>query len=201
MNTLVNKARGLSALLYLAVGQVTVWQSRSLPFGSLKAIKAGFFPQVFGIVLVLLSVTLLLQLFTARKRSTATAVPAGQPPVSPLQHESVSDSESEASVQETIAQVLDEGRETAAGANEAEQEDRMDVRGFVSFIAVFAVFVAVTHYAGFIAASFVAVAGSGYLLGLRSWRLLLLTVLTACATWLLFDYWLGLSLPRGIWFD
>lgn len=199
MNTVVHKARALSALLFLAVGLVTVWQSRSLPFGSLKAIKAGFFPQVFGIVLVLLSVTLLLQSFTARKRSTATAEAAGQPPASHLRHESVG--KTEASLQETVAQVLDEGREAAAGANEAEQEEQVDVRGFASFIAVFAVFVAVTHYAGFIAASFAAVAGSGYLLGLRSWRLLLLTVLTSCATWLLFDYWLGLSLPRGIWFD
>ncbi|GBF76595.1 hypothetical protein PA598K_05073 [Paenibacillus sp. 598K] len=174
MTPILFKARIITAALLLVTGLVTVWQSWSLPMGKLQAIGAGFFPQVFGTLLTVLSSVMLLLLFLQRGQVKAS-------PAADLQ-------------EETVPAV--EGETPAV-----EGEEPVHVRGLISFIVVFIVFIVLTHFAGFVIASMAAVAGAGYLLSMRGWRLLLLTVLVSGINYLVFDYWLGVSLPAGIWFQ
>ncbi len=83
----------------------------------------------------------------------------------------------------------------------AEGEDAVDLRGFLAFVGIFLAFLIVTKLAGFVIASFAAVAASSYLLGLKGWRLVALSAGSTLFIWLLFDIWLKISLPVGIWFN
>jgi len=156
MTKTVHRARLLTALLFLALGLITLWQSYELPFGSLRQLKPGFFPNVFGGLLTGLSVLMLIGLWRDRPRNTEAA-------------------------------------------GEREQDEPVHWRGLLSFIGIFALFLAVSYAFGFVIAMFVALAASGFVLGLRGWRLAVLAIATTAAIWLIFDLWLGVSLPPGIW--
>jgi len=80
-----------------------------------------------------------------------------------------------------------------------EDEEPVHLRGALAFVAIFVLFVLVTNAFGFLAASVVAMAAAGYVMGLRNWRLAVLSVGTAAVIWIIFDVWLGLSLPHGAW--
>jgi uncharacterized membrane protein YwaF len=69
----------------------------------------------------------------------------------------------------------------------------------LSFIGISALFLAVSYTLGFVIAMFVALAASGFVLGLRGWWLAVLAIVTTAAICLIFDVWLGVSLPPGIW--
>lgn len=76
-----------------------------------------------------------------------------------------------------------------------------NLRGVLLMSAVFVLYLILAYGVGHTAATLVAVAACGYLLGLRSpWRLALLAGMTAVTSWLLFERWLGVSLPPGRWF-
>jgi hypothetical protein len=160
MSHTVHRARLITALLFLALGLITLWQSYGLPFGSLRLLKPGFFPTVFGGLLIALSVLMLAGLYKDRPKERA-----------------------------------------AAGEEKSEENEDEPVhwRGLLSFIGIFALFLAVSYALGFVVAMLVAMAGAGFVLGLRGWRLAVLAIATTAAIWLIFDLWLGVSLPPGIW--
>lgn len=56
------KSRLLFSVLTLGLGIITIVESRSLPFGSITKIESGFFPIVFGVIIIVLS---LIMIFTA----------------------------------------------------------------------------------------------------------------------------------------
>src|SRR5690606_33546827 len=66
MNQTVFRARLITALLFLFLGLLALWQSANLPFGSLSHIRSGFFPIVFGSLLTGLSLVYLAILFWSR---------------------------------------------------------------------------------------------------------------------------------------
>ncbi|GAA3413646.1 tripartite tricarboxylate transporter TctB family protein [Paenibacillus hodogayensis] len=156
MSRTVHIARLLTALLFLAIGLITLWHSHELPFGSLRQLKPGFFPNVFGGLLTGLSVLMLIGLVRNRPHHT-----------------------------------------DGVGAQEADEP--VHWKGLLSFIGIFVLFLAITYALGFVIAMFVALAASGFVLGLRGWRLAVLAIATTAAIWLIFDLWLGVSLPPGIW--
>lgn len=156
MSKTVHRARLLTALLFLALGLITIWQSYDMPIGSLRQLKPGFFPNVFGGLLTGLSVLMLIGLLRSRPQNT-----------------------------------------DAVGEQGADEP--VHWRGLLSFIGIFALFLAVSYTLGFVIAMFVALAASGFVLGLRGWRLAVLAISTTAAIWLIFDLWLGVSLPPGIW--
>lgn len=80
-----------------------------------------------------------------------------------------------------------------------EEEEPVHLRGAFTIIGIFVLFVLVTYAFGFLAASVVAMAAAGYVLGLKNWRLAALSAGTTAAVWLIFDVWLGISLPHGSW--
>jgi hypothetical protein len=80
-----------------------------------------------------------------------------------------------------------------------EEEEPVNLRGAFIFTGILVLFVLVTYGFGFLAASVVSIAAAGYALGLKNWRLAVLAIGTAAVVWLIFDIWLGVSLPRGMW--
>ncbi len=158
MNQTVFRARLITALLFLFLGLITLWQSANLTFGSLSHIRTGFFPIVFGSLLTGLSVVFLTTLIWLRYKGKVSQ-------------------------------------------EKADGEDGVHLSGFLAFVGIFLVFLLLTKFVGFVIASFAAVLASSYLLGLKGWRLLALSVLTTLFIWLLFDIWLKISLPVGIWFE
>lgn len=194
MKTTVSKARLISASLFLLVGILTLWQSWSLPFGTIRAIKAGFFPQVFGALLVILSSAMLIQLFVTRNKNDSAESSADQSAGTPETISETENSEAADAIQ------IDTASAVEASVEDFASDDPFNTRGLILFTLICIAFVVVTHFAGFVIASMIAVGGMGYLLTLRGWRLILLTVLVSFVTWLIFDYWLGLSLPSGVWF-
>jgi hypothetical protein len=98
-----------------------------------------------------------------------------------------------------LASVLWNRKRGSASADGSQEEDEpVNLRGALLFIGIFVLFVLVTIVFGFLAASVLALAAAGYVLGLKGWRLIVLSVGTTAVVWLLFDLWLGLSLPTGI---
>lgn len=160
INQTVYRARIITALLFMVLGCITLWQSQGLPFGSLSLMKSGFFPRIFGSLMTGLSIVMLVHLVLARRKAQ-----------SGTQAESDADAD----------------------------EEPVNFRGLLAFVGIFALFLLLTYGIGFIAASFAAVAASGYLLGLKGWRLAVLSVTATASIWLLFDVWLGISLPPGVW--
>lgn len=157
MSRSVFLARILTAFLMLGAGIVTRIQTAGLPFGTLKRIGSGFFPTLFGNLMIILSLCMLVSLFVAYRR--------GQ--VNPVETEDIITS----------------------------------LKGFGVFLAILIGFILVNHFAGFIIASLLAVFAAGYALGLKGWRLWVLTAATTLVIWLVFDLWLMLSLPSGVWFS
>lgn len=150
-------SRILTALLMLGAGIITRIETAGLPFGTLKRIGSGFFPTLFGNLMIILSIIMLVSLFVAYRR--------GQ-------------------------------------VNQVETEDNItSMKGFGVFLAILAGFITINHFAGFIIASLVAIFAAGYALGLKGWRLGVLTAATTLVIWLVFDLWLMLSLPSGVWFS
>jgi len=88
------------------------------------------------------------------------------------------------------------GKET----EKEDEEEPIHLKGAFTFIGIFIVFVICTYAFGFIIASFLSVGLAGYVLNLRKLPLLALAVFTTLAIWLLFDLWLGITLPTSIWF-
>lgn len=158
MNQTVYRARIITALLFLFLGLLALWQSANLKFGSLSHIRAGFFPIVFGSLLVGLSLLLLISLIRARIKGNVMQA-------------------------------------------KAEGEDAVHLSGFFAFVGIFALFIIVSYFAGFIPATFVAMMISSYLLGLKGWRNFVLAFITTGFIWLVFDIWLKISLPVGIWLE
>lgn len=156
MSRTVFRARISTALLFMVIGLVAIWQSLDLKFGSLKMIGPGFFPVVFGSLLTGLSILMLAGVLLARRRSSESA-------------------------------------ETA------EEDEPTRLRGTLAFVGVFVLFLVVSYLIGFMAGIFVSTAAAALLLGMKGWRLATLTILTTVAVWLIFDLWLGISLPPGIW--
>ncbi|WP_213529731.1 tripartite tricarboxylate transporter TctB family protein [Paenibacillus cisolokensis] len=72
-------------------------------------------------------------------------------------------------------------------------------RGSLAILGVFILFVVLTYGFGFLLSSFITLWAIGYLLGLRSWRLMMLALFTTASIWLIFDWWLGIYLPPGVW--
>lgn len=153
-------SRIITGVLFLAAGIVTRVESTNLAFGSLKRIGPGFFPIIFGNLLIALSVILLASLWLQYRRG----------------------------------QVIREDAEAVA-------EVKTSVKGFLVFLGIMIGFLIINHFAGFIIATLFAILASGYALALKGWRLALLAVATTLVIWLVFDLWLMLSLPSGIWFS
>lgn len=88
---------------------------------------------------------------------------------------------------------------------QVDQDDAEDVKtsvkGFLVFLSIMIGFYIINHFAGFIIATFIAMLASGFALELKGWRLGLLAAITTLVIWLVFDLWLMLSLPSGIWFS
>ncbi|WP_020619380.1 tripartite tricarboxylate transporter TctB family protein [Paenibacillus daejeonensis] len=156
MSIVAFRARIITASLALVLSIMTLWQTWDLPMGTMRAVKTGFFPKVFGVLLLVLSIGMLYQLYLARH----------------------------------------DRRQAAEGAD---SEESVNLRGLVGFSALFVIFVVLCYTAGFLIAAVVSVLGGGFLLGLRKWKLFLLAGGTALMSWLLFDQWLGISLPSGMW--
>ncbi|MFS0724148.1 tripartite tricarboxylate transporter TctB family protein [Paenibacillus sp. 1P07SE] len=156
MSIVAFRARVITASLALVLSILTLWQTWELPMGTMRAVKTGFFPKVFGVLLLALSIGMLFQLYLARH----------------------------------------DKRQAAEGAD---SEESVNLRGLVGFSTLFVLFVILSYTAGFVAAAFVSVFGGGFLLGLRGWKLFLLAGATGLISWFLFDQWLGISLPGGMW--
>lgn len=84
--------------------------------------------------------------------------------------------------------------------HEKDEVEPLHLNGAFTFIGIFVLFVLCTYAFGFIIASFLSVGLAGYVLNLRKFPLLSLAVLTTFAIWLIFDLWLGVTLPTSIWF-
>ena len=71
---------------------------------------------------------------------------------------------------------------------------------FIMFIAIAACLILLMPYLGYVVMSFLAVLGLSKVMRLEGWgRPVLLSAVIAFLIYLLFDYWLYLDLPRGIW--
>lgn len=150
-------SRIITGVLLLVAGIIARVESTNLAFGSLKRIGPGFFPILFGNLLIALSIMLLISLWIQHRRG------------------------------------------------QVDQDDAEDVKtsvkGFLVFLAIMVGFYIINHFAGFIIATFIAMLASGFALELKGWRLGLLAAITTLVIWLVFDLWLMLSLPSGIWFS
>jgi len=67
----VTRALGAVAL-GLGVAAVALWEASSLPVGTVRSPGQGFFPLCLGVLLVLLSLVLLLQIFRAPAAARST---------------------------------------------------------------------------------------------------------------------------------
>ena len=78
--------------------------------------------------------------------------------------------------------------------------DRAGIPIFFMFIAIAACWILLMPYLGYVIMSFLAVLGLSKVMKLEGWRKpVLLSAVVAFFIYLLFDYWLYLDLPRGIW--
>ncbi len=78
--------------------------------------------------------------------------------------------------------------------------DRAGIPLFFTFIAIAAGWILVMPYLGYVIVSFLAVLGLSKIMKLEGWgKPILLSSVVAFFIYLLFDYWLYLDLPRGIW--
>lgn len=150
-------ARTITAIFMLVIGVIVRIDTADLAFGSLRRIQSGFFPTVFGNLLIVLSLFMLITLIWAYIKGNV---------------------------------------------NEPDTENhKHSLKGFAIFLVIMAAFVVVNYFVGFIIAIFVALLASGFSLGLKGWRLILLGVITTVLIWLVFDVWLTLYLPTGILFS
>lgn len=81
-----------------------------------------------------------------------------------------------------------------------EEEEPIHLKGASIFVGIFILFVLCTYAFGFIIASFISVGLAGFALNLRKIPLISLAICTTFAIWLIFDLWLGVTLPTSIWF-
>ncbi|WP_010277686.1 tripartite tricarboxylate transporter TctB family protein [Paenibacillus senegalensis] len=184
MTPLVFRTRMITGTLTLILGLLTLWQSRGLPFGSISNLRPGFFPIIFGSLLTLLSLILLISLFWERFKNKNLEQ---TPPAKTV----------------TSAESIDNlnAAEAVKAAEEAENDDdTFNLKGVAAMTGVFALFVVLTYLLGYTLASAVCVAAAGFLLGLRRWKILWLGIGTALVTWLVFEKWMGIPLPDGLWF-
>ena len=157
MSRSIYVARIVTGLLFLILGIIVRINTADLPFGSLKRIQSGFFPTVFGNLMIFLSVVMLISLVAQYRRGAAY---------------------------------------------EKEEEDiKQSLIGFGKFFVIILGFIVINYFAGFNVATFIALLASGYVLDLKGWRLALLAAVTTFIIWIVFDIWLMLSLPTGIWFS
>ena len=78
--------------------------------------------------------------------------------------------------------------------------DRAGIPIFFMFMAIAAGWILFMPYLGYVMVSFLAVLGLSKLMKLAGWgKPILLAAVVAFFIYLLFDYWLYLDLPRGIW--
>ena len=78
--------------------------------------------------------------------------------------------------------------------------DRAGIPIFFMFIAIAACWILLMPYLGYVVMSFLAVLGLSKVMKLEGWgKPILLSAVVAFFIYLLFDYWLYLDLPRGIW--
>ena len=161
MSHTIFRARIITALLLFVAGLVVLWEASDLPLGTLNRIRAGFFPTVFGVLMVILSVLMIVRESWSRKKS-----------VDPKNDAAV-DTDSD--------------------------EGPVNLKGAAIISGIFVLYVLMIDLLGFLAASFVGTVALGYVLGLKNWRLIVLSVGTVLTIWLIFDIWLDLSLPRGMW--
>jgi len=78
--------------------------------------------------------------------------------------------------------------------------DRAGIIIFFMFTAIAACWILLMPYLGYVMVSFLAVLGFSKVMKLEGWgRPVLLSAVVAFFIYLLFDYWLYLDLPRGIW--
>lgn len=184
MTPLVFRTRMITAILTLTLGLLTLWQSRDLPFGSISNIRPGFFPVIFGSILTLLSLILLITVIRERFKSKDSA-------------------SIEQTKTETSAESVDHlsAAEAVKAAEDAENDDdTFNFKGVSAMTGVFFLFIVLTYLFGYTLASAVCVAAAGFLLGLRRWKVVWLGLATALVTWLVFEKWMGIPLPDGLWF-
>jgi putative tricarboxylic transport membrane protein len=75
-----------------------------------------------------------------------------------------------------------------------------DLRTFLSMIAAFCFWILVMPLLGYLAVTLIATFGFCKIMKLEGWRKpLAISVGTTLFIYLLFDYWLYIDLPRGIW--
>lgn len=186
MTPLVFRTRTITATLTLIMGLLTLWQSRDLPFGSLSNIRPGFFPIIFGSILTLLSLIMLFSLIRDRALGRV-----GQ--------EALQEDAEKEHTPESVENL--NAAEAVKAAEDAESDgDSFNVKGVSAMTGVFALFILLTYLLGYTVASAVCVAAAGYLLGLRRWKVLYLGIATAIITWLVFEKWMAIPLPDGLWF-
>ena len=78
--------------------------------------------------------------------------------------------------------------------------DRAAIIIFFMFTAIAACWILLMPYLGYVMVSFLAVLGFSKVMKLEGWgKPILLSAVVAFFIYLLFDYWLYLDLPRGIW--
>ena len=90
------------------------------------------------------------------------------------------------------------------GAAPEPKKDRLNYPLVAMSFAVFALYAVALPWLGFRIATFLFVGGANALLdpprGAKGWgRALVLAVLTSLVTWLVFERWLSVLLPRGRW--
>jgi len=78
--------------------------------------------------------------------------------------------------------------------------DRAGISIFFAFTAIVAGWILLMPFLGYVVVSFLAVFGLSKVMKLEGWgKPILLSAVVAFFIYLLFDYWLYLDLPRGIW--
>jgi len=84
--------------------------------------------------------------------------------------------------------------------NQALFPGRAGIPIFFTFTAIAAGWILLMPYLGYVLVSFLAVLGLSKVMKLEGWgKPVLLSTVVAFFIYLLFDYWLYLDLPRGIW--
>lgn len=68
----INKARLVFALLSFCFGLICLWGARTLPMGELNAIKPGFFPIVFSLAVIILSLIMIASLAVSIRQAAKT---------------------------------------------------------------------------------------------------------------------------------
>ncbi len=168
------RARFAVALIFLGVGVLTLWQAQELPFGTVSLIRAGFFPKVFGVLVVFLSFLVCGQLLRARFVRTVEAP-------------SSSDSSSGEGPDESGDQAVDQ-----TGSSHWAHVWLMS--------GVFFLYPALATLAGHVVAATATLAASGYLMGVRTlWKLGVMAISIALATTIIFGEWLAVPLPTPFW--